>query len=55
MNKRGTFTLEPLPHQPPQHLPTEVTEGGRLVGMDIEHVRPDLDLIRGVVSCQEEE
>lgn len=39
-----TFTLEALSHQPPQHLPTLVTEGWSFVGVHVQHVRADLEV-----------
>ena len=39
LNTPLTFTLEPLPHQPPQHLSTVVTEGGAHVVVGLEAVR----------------
>jgi len=40
-----TFTLEALPDEPPQHLAAVVAEGRRLVGVNVERVRPDLEVL----------
>ena len=40
-----TFTLEALPHQPPQHLPAVVAEGRRAVRVDEQSVGPDLEVL----------
>lgn len=40
-----TFTLEALPDEPPQHLPTLIAEGRRLVGVDVQHVGTDLEVL----------
>lgn len=39
-----TFTLEALPHQAPQHLAAVVAERRRLVGVNVERVRPNLEV-----------
>lgn len=40
-----TLTLEALPHEAPQHLPAVVAEGRRLVGVDVERVGSDLEVL----------
>lgn len=45
-----TFTLEALPHQTPQHLATVVAEGWCLVGVNIEHVGTDLEVLHRGLS-----
>lgn len=40
-----TFTLEALPDEPPQHFPAVIAEGRRLVGVDVQRVRPDLKVL----------
>lgn len=40
-----TFTFEPLPDEAPQHLSTVVTEGGGLVGVDVEGMGSDLEVL----------
>jgi len=40
-----TFTLEALPDQAPQHLPTVVAEGRGLVGVHVEGMRADLEVL----------
>lgn len=47
----AAITFESLAHQSEQHLATEVTESGRFVGMDLERVWSDVDLIRRTVGC----
>lgn len=46
-----TFTLEPLFDQTPQHLPAEVTEVGRLVGVNGQVVPFDLQVFHRDLSC----
>ena len=48
---KPTFTLEALSHQSEEHLSTEVAEVGRLVRVDVEDVRPDLELLHRRLSC----
>ena len=43
--RRPTFAFESLAHQTPQHLPTVVTEGRRLVGVHVQRVRTDLEVL----------
>lgn len=40
-----TFTLQALPDQPPQHLPTVIAEGRGFVGVDVEGMRSDLEVL----------
>lgn len=47
---RRTFALEALPHQTPQHLATVVAEGWCLVGVDVEHVGTDLEVLHRGLS-----
>lgn len=40
-----TFTFEALPDEPPQHLPAVIAERRRLVGVDVQGVRSDLEVL----------
>lgn len=42
-----TFTFESLSDEAPQHLSTVVTEGGGLVGVDVEGMGSDLEVFNG--------
>ena len=46
-----TFTLEPLLDQAEEHLPTEVAEVRRLVGVDEQQVGADLQLLHCCLGC----
>lgn len=40
-----TFTFESLSDEPPQHLPAVIAEGRRLVGVNVQSVRSDLEVL----------
>lgn len=40
-----TFTFEALPDETPQHLPAVVAEGGGFVGVDVEGMGSDLEVL----------
>lgn len=42
---KHTFTFESLSDQAPQHLPTVITEGRGLVGVHIQGMGPDLEVL----------
>lgn len=44
---RPTFTFESLAYETPQHLSTVIAEGWCFVGVHIERVRSDLEVLNG--------
>lgn len=48
-----TFTFEPLSDKTPQHLPTVVTEGGGLVGVDVKGMGSDLEVFNCCLSYKQ--
>lgn len=47
-----TFTLETLTHKTPQHLTAVVTERWGFVGVHIQSMRADLEVLNGGKSCR---
>lgn len=47
-----TFTLETLTHETPEHLAAVIAERRGFVGMHIQSVRTDLEVLNGGKSCK---
>lgn len=47
-----TFTLETLTHETPEHLAAVIAERRGFVGMHVQSVRTDLEVLNGGKSCK---